>query len=151
MNSGHFLSSDDRSPEAEIERFLRRVRRILVPIDLAQDSLGTIRCGIRLGQHCGSRLTFLHVYQLPVAFGIPGGTTRNTELRKDRQEAEEMLKAQGVLVRAAYPDCEWLLRTGDAAKGIVDVALELGVDLIIISSHHHHWYNRYRPRAVSDS
>jgi len=78
MNSGHFLSSDDRSPEAEIERFLRRVRRILVPIDLAQDSLGTIRCGIRLGQHCGSRLTFLHVYQLPVAFGIPGGTTRNT-------------------------------------------------------------------------
>ena len=37
MNPGDFLSSDDRSLEAEMERFLRGVRHILVPIDLAQD------------------------------------------------------------------------------------------------------------------
>jgi nucleotide-binding universal stress UspA family protein len=113
MNSGHFVSSDDRSPEAEIERFLRGVRHILVPIHLAQDSLRTIAYAIRLGQHFGSRLTLLHVYQPPIAFGIPSGTSGNTELWKDRQEAEETLKAQGALVRAAYPSCEWVLRSGD--------------------------------------
>jgi hypothetical protein len=57
MNSGHFVSSDDRSPEAEIKPFLPGVRQILVPIDLAQDSLRTIAYAIRLGQHFGSRLT----------------------------------------------------------------------------------------------
>ena len=71
MNSEDYVSSDQRSPEAEIERLLRGVRHILVPMDLAQDSLRTIAYGIRLGQHFGSRLTLLHVYQPPIAFGIP--------------------------------------------------------------------------------
>jgi nucleotide-binding universal stress UspA family protein len=150
MNSGHFVSSDDRSPKAEIERFLRGVRHVLVPIDLAQDSLRTIAYAIRLGQHFGSRLMLLHVYQPPIAFGIPSGTSGNTELWKDRQEAEETLKAQGALVRAAYPNCEWVLRSGDPCKGIVDVTLELGVDLIVISSHHQRWCNRYRPTNIAD-
>jgi nucleotide-binding universal stress UspA family protein len=150
MNSAGFISSDDRSPKAEIERFLPGVRHILVPIDLAQDSLRTIAYAIRLGQHSGSRLTLLHVYQPPIAFGIPSWTSRNAELLKDRQEVEEILKAQGALVRAAYSNCEWILRSGDPGKVIVDVALELGVDLIVISSHHQHWCNRYRPTNIVD-
>ncbi len=149
-SSGPSVSPDDKQQEVSIESFLRGVRHILVPINLAQDSLRTIRYAIRLGQHCGSRLTLLHVYQLPVAFGIPSGTYRNTEILKDRHEAEERLKAQGALVRAAYPDCEWAMRSGNPGKGILDVALELGVDLIVISSHYHHWYDRYRPTNIAD-
>jgi nucleotide-binding universal stress UspA family protein len=137
-------------PEAKVESFLRGVRHILVPIDLAQDSLRTIAYAIRLGQHFGSRLTLLHVYQPPIAFGIPSWTSRNAALLKDRQEVEEILKAQGALVRAAYPNCEWRMRSGDPGKSIVDVALELGVDLIVISSHHRRWCNRYRPTNVAD-
>jgi nucleotide-binding universal stress UspA family protein len=150
MNSADCVSSDDRSPEAEMKRLLRGVRHILVPIDLAQDSLRTIAYAIRMGQHFGSRLTLLHVYQPPIAFGIPSWTSRNTELLKDRQEVEEMLKAQGALVRAAYPDCEWMLRSGEPGKAIVDVALELGVDLVVISSHHQRWCNRYHPTNIAD-
>jgi hypothetical protein len=118
MNSEHFVSSDERSPEAETERFLRGVRHILFPINLAQNSLGTIRYAIGMGQHFGSRLTLLHVYHPPIAFGIPSGTSGNTELWKDRQEAEETLKAQGALVRAAYSNCEWVLRSSDPGSGM---------------------------------
>ena len=150
MNSADCVSSDNRSPEAEMERFLRGVRHILVPIDLAQYSLRTIAYAIHLGQHFGSRLTLLHVYQPPIVFGIPSWTSRNTEILKDRQEVEEMLKAQGALVRAAYPNCEWILRSGEPGKGIVDVALELGVDLVVISSHRQRWCNRYHPTDIAD-
>jgi nucleotide-binding universal stress UspA family protein len=149
-SSGHFVSLDDNQKEVPIERFLGRVHHILVPINLIQDSLRTIRYAIRLGQHCDSRLTLLHVYQLPVAFGISSGTDRNTELLQDRHEAEETLKAQGTLVRAAYPNCEWIMHSGDPGKGILEVALKLGADLIVISSHHHHWYDRYRPTNIAD-
>jgi universal stress protein A len=150
MNSADYVSSDERSPEDKSERLLRGVRHILVPMDLAQDSLRTIAYAIRLGQHFGARLTLLHVYQPPIGFRIPCGSSRTTELLKDRQEVEEMLKAQGALVRAAYPNCEWILRSGDPSKGIVNVALELGVDLIVISSHHQHWYNRYRQINIAN-
>jgi nucleotide-binding universal stress UspA family protein len=150
MNSADFVCSDDRSPEAKVEGFPRDVRHILVPIDLAQDSLRTIAYAIRLGQHFGSRLTLLHVYQPPIAFGIPSWTSRNAALLKDRQEVEEILKAQGALVRAAYPNCEWILRSGHPGKGIVEVAFEFGVDLIVISSHHQRWCNRYRPANIAD-
>jgi nucleotide-binding universal stress UspA family protein len=135
-SSGHFVSPDKKQQEVSIEHFPREARHILVPIDLAQESLGTIRCAIRLGQHFGSRLTLLYVYQLPLAFGTTSGTYRNTELLQDRHEAGEMLKTQGASVRAAYPNCEWIMHSGDAGKGISDAALELGADLIVISSHH---------------
>jgi nucleotide-binding universal stress UspA family protein len=150
VSSGHSVRPDDKQQEVSIEGFLSEVRHILVPVNLAQDSLKTIRCAIRLGQHCGARLTLLHVYQLPVAFGIPSVTYKNAEFLQDRHEAEETLKALGASVRAAYPNCEWVMRSGDAGKGILDVALELGVDLIVISSHYHHWYDRYRPTNIAD-
>ena len=98
----------------------------------------------------GSRLTLLHVYQLPLTFGTTSGPYRNTELLQDRHVAEEKLKAQGALVRAAYPNCEWIMHSGDPGKGILEVALKLGADLIVISSHHHHWYDRYRPTNIAD-
>jgi nucleotide-binding universal stress UspA family protein len=139
-----------KQQEVSIEHFPREARHILVPINLAQESLGTIRCAIRLGQHFGSRLTLLHVYQLPLTFGTTSGPYRNTELSQDRHVAEEKLKAQGALVRAAYPNCEWIMHSGDAGKGILEVALKLGADLIVISSHHHHWYDRYRPTNIAD-
>jgi hypothetical protein len=41
---------------------------------------------------------------------------------EDRHEAEETLKAQGALVRAAYPNCEWVMRSGDAGKGILEMS-----------------------------
>jgi nucleotide-binding universal stress UspA family protein len=149
-SSGHFLSQDEKRQEVSIEHFPREARHILVPINLAQESLGTIRCAIRLGQHFGSRLTLLHVYQLPLTFGTTSGPYRNTELLQDRHVAEEKLKAQGALVRAAYPNCEWIMHSGDPGKGILEVALKLGADLIVISSHHHHWYDRYRPTNIAD-
>jgi hypothetical protein len=55
----------DRFDEQErailFKRNLHVARRILVPIDLTQESLTTIRQSIRLAQHFGARLTLLHV------------------------------------------------------------------------------------------
>ena len=90
------------------------VRHILVPTDLTKDSLGAIRQAIHLGQYFGSRLTLLHVYQLPIAFEIANGANIETELLKAQRQAENTLKEQGMFVRAAYPNCEWIFRTGGA-------------------------------------
>jgi nucleotide-binding universal stress UspA family protein len=128
-------SLDETHPEASLKLALPAVRHILVPLDLSHDSLTTIRQAIRLGQHFGSRITLLHVYEQPFPFEIPKGTHLKSELIKDQRQAEESLKEQGTLVRAAYPNCEWVLRSGDAGTTIVEVALELRADLIVISSH----------------
>jgi nucleotide-binding universal stress UspA family protein len=136
-------SMDEAQREALLELALKPVRHILVPLDLSHGSLSTIRQAIRLGQHFGSRITLLHVYQQPIAFEISRATRLNTELLKDQRQTEESLKEQGTLLRAAYPNCEWILRSGAAGTTILEVALELRADLIVISSHHHGWADRF--------
>jgi len=132
------------------EKILLTVRHILVPTDLTKDSLSAIRQAIHLGQYFGSRLTLLHVYLLPIAFEIPSGANIETELLKDQRQAEDALKEQGTFVRAAYPNCEWVFRTGGAVKSVADIALELRADLIVISANHHRWYNRFRQTEDAD-
>jgi universal stress protein A len=138
----------DRFDEQErailFKRNLHVARRILVPIDLTQESLTTIRQSIRLAQHFGARLTLLHVYQPPISFETPGRPDPKTDLLEDQRQAEETLKEQGTSVRAAYPNCEWIFRSGNPGKCVLDLALELCVDLIVISSHHAFWYDRFR-------
>jgi universal stress protein A len=126
------------------KRNLHVARRILVPIDLTQESLTTIRQSIRLAQHFGARLTLLHVYQPPISFETPGRPGLKRDLLEDHRQAEETLKEQGTLVRAAYPNCEWIFRSGDPGKCVLELALELRVDLIVISSHHAFWCDRFR-------
>ena len=75
-----------------------------------------------------------------VIFGFTG-------CRSDQHASEEPGAIPG---DAATYQLRGIVVSSDAAKGIVDVALELGVDLIIISSRHHHWYNRYRPANIAD-
>jgi universal stress protein A len=122
---------------------LRVARRILVPIDLTQESLTTIRQSIRLAQHFGARLTLLHAYQPPISFETPGRPDLKRDLLEDQRQAEETLKEQGIMVRAAYPNCEWIFRSGDPGKCVLDLALELRADLIVISSHHAFWCDRF--------
>jgi universal stress protein A len=121
------------------------VRQILVPIDLTSDFPETVRIAIHLAGDLGSKITLLHVYEPPLlALGNTIGNRITIELLKDHRQVEEALRALGATVRAAYPNCEWILRSGDPGLSIVEVACELGVDLILISSHHRHWIDRYR-------
>jgi nucleotide-binding universal stress UspA family protein len=135
---------NDQERAILFKRNLHVARRILVPIDLTQQSLTTIRQSIRLAQHFCARLTLLHVYQPPISFETPGQPDLKGDLLKDRRQAEEALKEQGTSVRAAYPNCEWIFRSGDPGKCVLDLALELRADLIVISSHHAFWCDRFR-------
>jgi nucleotide-binding universal stress UspA family protein len=135
---------DDQERAILFKGNLHVARRILVPIDLTQESLTTIRQSIRLAQHFRALLTLLHVYQPPISFETPGRPDLKTHLLEDQRQAEETLKEQGTLVRAAHPNCEWILRSGDPGRCVVDLALELRVDSIVISSHHAFWCDRFR-------
>jgi universal stress protein A len=135
---------DDQERAILFKGNLHVARRILVPIDLTQESLTTIRQSIRLAQHFGARLTLLHVYQPPISFETPGRSDRKRDLLDDQRQAEETLKEQGTSVRAAYANCEWIFCSGDPGKCVLDLALELRVDLIVISSHHAFWCDRFR-------
>jgi universal stress protein A len=135
---------DDQERAILFKRNLHVARRILVPIDLTQESLTTIRQSIRLAQHFGARLILLHVYQPPISFETPGQPDLKRDLLEDHRQAEETLKEQGTSVRAAYPNCEWIFSSGDPGKCVLDLALGLRVDLIVISSHHAFWCDRFR-------
>jgi nucleotide-binding universal stress UspA family protein len=134
----------DKERATLFKRSLRTVRHILVPIDLTPGSLTTIRQSIQLAQHFSSRLTLLHVYQPPISFEIRSGANTNTGLLEDQRQAEGTLKDHGISVRAAYSNCDWIFRSGDPSQCILDLALELRVDLIVISSHHPFWSDRFR-------
>jgi len=122
----------------------RAVRHILVPTDLTSNCPQNVRYAIHLARHLDSRITLLHVYQPPVPLGNTIRDRTTMDLLKDHRQVEEALKALGTTVRAAYPNCEWILRSGDPGSCIMEAARELGVNLIVVSSHHHHWIDRYR-------
>jgi nucleotide-binding universal stress UspA family protein len=133
------------SQEADLVDWpFRALRHMLVPIDLTSDAPETVRYAIHLARDFGSRITLLHVYQPPMTLGNPVGNRATIELLKDHRQVEEALKTQGATVREAYANCEWILRSGDPGLSILEVARELSVDLILISSHHRHWIDRYR-------
>jgi K+-sensing histidine kinase KdpD len=63
---------DDQERALLFKGNLHVAQSILIPIDLNQESLATIRQSIRLAQHLRARLTLLHVYQPPISFEPSG-------------------------------------------------------------------------------
>src|SRR5580765_6190898 len=78
-NGGHHFRPADRHP-----RIPARVRRILVPTDLSEESQKTIDVGLALAQHFGAHLTLLHVYSQSYAVQFVRGPNSSDEVCKDQ-------------------------------------------------------------------
>lgn len=116
---------------------MREFRHLLVPTDFSEYSQAGFECALSLAQSLGAPLTVLHVVAPPPALApVPGlaagpvlipERTREDLLSRLDRFAEPAVGA-GVAVRRT-------LREGDPASLILEVAEEVGADLIVMGTH----------------
>jgi nucleotide-binding universal stress UspA family protein len=120
-----------------------KVKRILVPTDLTNESHRAIEFGLVLAKPLGAHLTLLHVYQDPAyAVEYVLGPHDNDRAQQERTYFEKTLKATAEDVRKEYAECDSEFRDGVPCEEIVNTAKERDIDLIIISTHHYNWLTR---------
>ncbi len=112
-------------------------KKILVPVDLADDHPGEIAFAKELAEAFGARIVLLHVVDyvptvLPVE--LPAGYP-TPQLDVIRESAERKLAE--VAKRFAGVPVETIVEVGAAAHEIVAVAEAEGVDQIVVGSHRH--------------
>ena len=125
------------------DRFPVKLKRILVPTDLTNQSDKPIEFGVVLAKLFRAHLTLLHVYQDPyyaVAY-VLGPQAQDPALR-DRTFFEDALNTIVRDVQKEYSDCDGEFRDGVPCEEIVQTAKERDIDLIVISTHHYNWLTR---------
>lgn len=112
-----------------------KVKTILVAVDLSSHSERTVAYAVAIARQFRASLKVIHVYSPPIAteFGAPDMCR---VLEKEREDVERRLAGLADRVRAKYPNCESLLRTGDPSEQVARAANVLAADLIVVGRHH---------------
>jgi nucleotide-binding universal stress UspA family protein len=114
----------------------RGFSNVLVPVDFGEVSEHALRYALGMARE-GGTVHVLHVYTIPVYGVVPdGGFVASPETAVRLSEAAQQGLAR--LVEAHKGDGVRLvpvLREGVAATEVVEVAKEIGADLIVIGTH----------------
>lgn len=112
-----------------------RVKRILAPTDLSDDSRNAVNYAVHLAGLIGAQLTLVHFYD---------EGWRNLKLAS-ADGGESMLEEQRTLkynlyalrdeIRKRHRNCDCYFYAGSPSKEILRVAKELKGDLVVISTH----------------
>lgn len=121
--------------KADAQTDLVKIRHLLVPVDFSANSRKAVTYALAFAKQFGARLTFLHVIQVNYAYGEFGAIDFSALEREMRGGAGKELEALLLSARTAGIPAESLIREGSPPKIIAEVALELGVDLLVISTH----------------
>jgi nucleotide-binding universal stress UspA family protein len=118
-----------------------KIKTILVAVDLSSHSERTVAYAVPIARQFGASLKVIHVY-VP-----PNGTEFGAQdmcrlLEKDRDDAERSLASLVDRVRAEFPRCESILRTGDVPEQIASAASLTGANLIVVGRHHQTFLGR---------
>jgi nucleotide-binding universal stress UspA family protein len=122
-------------PQVETEPFTHK--RIMVPLDGSLLAERALKPALKLAQAVSAELVLLRVTFMPLIppGPIPGWPGTEVVMNEDEQEAKAYLQR----VRDSLPDSPIQLRVhisaSSVAESIIDMADELQVDLIVMSSH----------------
>jgi len=107
-------------------------QKILVPIDFTACSHKAREEALALAGALGARVHLLHVYGIE---GLPDDATLLTSARATEERAQQRL--HDLLRELSNPAvvAEARARLGDPARSIVEVAGEIGADLIVMGTH----------------
>ena len=113
---------------------------ILVPIDFSDCSQQVVDEAAAIARRRGGKLVLLHVPESPrglsgSAMVSPDGSKAQTVASYLRQSAETRLAAFVQAVEAKGTAARALVRSGQIAATIVDVAEELAVGMIVMGTH----------------
>ena len=121
----------------QVETIPFTYKRILVPLDGSPLAECALKPALKLAQAVSAELILLRVTFMPLIppGPVPGWPGTEVVMNEDEQEAKAYLQR----VRDSLPDAPIQLHvhisTNSVAEGIVDMADELQVDLIVMSSH----------------
>ena len=119
------------------ERSSWRLKKILVPIDFSDCSLGALEYALALAKKIGAEIMLLHVVEPPVYGENYMKTTASLEdgnqdlLNQGRERLAEL--SQKTTAQGCH--AEALVRMGRAQSEITDTAKAIGTDLIVIGTH----------------
>lgn len=129
------------------------IRRILCPTDFSDFSRRALDYAVAIARWYESTITVLHVFSTaPVAASAPGATDHepivSTRADRDQMLAEmqrfiEVKSAQGIPVEA-------MIREGSAASEILNQAIALNADLLIIGTHGRSGFERLLLGSVTE-
>jgi len=116
---------------------LPRLKRILAPTDFSPAAEPALQWATSLSAAFGAELGILNVLDVSLA-GIAGLPTEFAAMPAaaeliDRLRAET--KTEMAKVAARYPKAKTMVREGPARTGILNVAREIGADLIVMGTH----------------
>jgi nucleotide-binding universal stress UspA family protein len=110
-----------------------RISRILVAIDFSPHASNALKWAQSLADTLGAKLILLHVvdvFSLAASGGAAAGIDSSHILR---EEADKCMGELKVLI----PDAQIVVREASPPAAIVDVALELNCQMIVMGTHGH--------------
>jgi universal stress protein A len=114
---------------------LTSIQRVLVAVDLSDDSEATATYAAEIAKSFAARLTIAHVYE-PVPLCEYASETTFTVLEEAREGLEKLLDQLGRKIQATGVICSSAFRVGEPAEQISLLAREIDADLIVTASHH---------------
>jgi universal stress protein A len=116
---------------------MREYQKILLCVDLTDDSDAIATRGKWVAQRYGAELTLLHVVEyVPVE---PMGEALLPAVQIEGELVERArLRIAELAKRLGLENCERIVQTGNIKADVVRIAQERGVDLIVIGSRERH-------------
>jgi nucleotide-binding universal stress UspA family protein len=112
-----------------------RIRRILAPTDLSDDSREAVKYAIHLAELVGAQLTLLHFDDESRRQVNPTGARGYESMLEEERTLKNKLYALREEIRKIYRNCDSYFYIGSPSKEIPKVAKELNADLVVISTH----------------
>lgn len=116
---------------------LPRVKRVLAPTDFSGGAESAVQWAISLRDAYGAEVVILHVVDLGLAgaaslpTGMAAATAFSQMVDAMRSEAREGMQK----LATRYPQVKTVVREGSPRSTILEVAKEVGADLIVMGTH----------------
>jgi universal stress protein A len=126
----------------ELTGFPLRVKQILAPTDLTEDSRKGLRYATGLAKHFNAKLTVLHVIEglHSLDYGLEEALPEDA--LQELQVAEQKLNEIVEEIKKEHPAVEATEVIGSVCSHIVELATLLKSDLIVVSTHNYPWFKR---------
>ncbi len=134
---------------------MRAVSHVLCAIDFSDASVVALRQASQLCDRLNARLSLLHVFEVPSYASVPegGGTVLSASIDESVRRISERLNVDLLaLARQVEPasGVKTVLRDGNPAQVIVEVAEDLFADLIVLGSHGRSGFSRWLVGSVTE-
>jgi len=111
-------------------------KSILVATDFSDISARATAYAMDLARQLGARVTFLHVYEIPVYSFFDGAMTATSALAASVADAADGAMAALVAKhKASAVSVEGMVRVGPPADEVQRVAEEVKADMIVVGTH----------------